>query len=60
MSAFDKVRLWWWRRGLHGECIEWQTLLWHGIDAPLGARIKCMQKMVKLREFFTPSARLVR
>lgn len=60
MSALDKLRLWWWRRGLHTECIEEQTMLWLGGIAPMGACTRCMPRMKKLRAYFTPTARVVR
>lgn len=57
MSMLDRLRLWWWRRGLHADCIEEQAVLWHGGIAAMGACTRCLPRMERIRTFFTPVAR---
>ena len=57
LSLYDRIRLWWWRRGLHGECVQWQCALWRGDPAPFGACDRCSPRIWKILEFYTPTAR---
>lgn len=57
-TLFERISLWWWRRGLHLECIEEQTRLWQGVEAPLGACTRCYPRMKKIRKFYEPVGKL--
>lgn len=54
----DRLRLWWWWRGIHLDCAQWQLALWHGRPAPLGACTRCLPRMEKIRAFYMPTAKV--
>lgn len=59
-ALLERVKLWWWRRGIHLECADGQLRLWHGKDAALGACTRGLPRMKKIREFYTPVAKVRR
>jgi hypothetical protein len=57
----SKIRLWWYRRHIHMECVQNQLHLWSGGDelaVPFGACTKCYPRMVYVRGQHIAKARI--
>lgn len=50
VSAWTRLRLWWYRRRLHPDCAEVQLILWLGGVAPHGACAECYPRVVRIRD----------
>jgi hypothetical protein len=61
MIWFVKLKLWWWRRGMHEDCVANQLLIWqdqaNNLRVPFGACTRCHPRMVKIRDYYHPTAR---